>query len=1074
MVTRSENLRSKIEKARKSSQSGTIGGRETSRPSSSGGSSQPTQQISQPSITSNLRQDAQRVVGNVVRVERRNGNVTFVGQSGKRFTPSRLGLVRTGAISSSEFMGRTGLSSVPTVTKAGAVVSKIEPRTQAQKTRKTEIEPRTQAQKTRKTERQNRIRNLTARIKQQQTRKKKEPEFLRLKDTKKQIPATFKKRLDRVETLRLAQEKRFGKGVENINQFANFVTGGRGLPAEKRSALGRVAQSALTGILGWPLFLIKDVPIASAETMAVAESFIRKETRNSAVRRTIPTLIRTAKETFTSPEFYGGLIGGIAIAGISGGLSRPSVKTLSKIENSLKAKLSTSKNPLAKSNFKRAINSVKKMKKNAQLMKKIDSKIRNAKRGKTKISKKEIRNAKRGKTKISKKEKQSQRQLRKEVRKNAKARKRLLKGKTTVPKSKRVIKISLKKGSKISKTIRFVKRKLRSINKKAKRLDKRIEGAINGATNKIVKNFKKLDKIQQKQALQIINAFEKINKPTIRNVKLLISKVNKIFKKTIKTVKKKLPKTIKTVKKKLPVRLKIKKVFKTRKTKIGSRLKEARKGAKARKRLLEGKTTVPKSKRVLRIELKKSSKISKTIRFVKRKLQSINDKAKRLDKRIERAINGATSKMGKNFKKLDKIQQKQALQIINAFEKINKPTIRNVKLLISKVNKIFRKVGKTIKKKSPFKIKISREQPKRTLERIRIKKSSKTRPRKSQRGLGRSKLRKIKRKVIIKKEGIIKQKQSNNNLIRNSKKLLEDGRKLAKQKASQQKQKSLENKYKEIKIVKKDIKEAKRNTKRNPFGSKEKLAELDRLNRADNIASNAQKSVQQTGQQTIQLLEKTISKISRAVNKAKQIRKNTASKIKSKLNAIKNSLSKQRTFAGKIGLSKMVTRLASQMIVANNLIAKVNAKSGAGQRQKTGIITKPKDKTGQKRKTVQEQKKDEIKDEIIDTKIIPAQRIDTLSKVKQLQIIGAVLASLAVAQAFRVNGRRVAKKQTRLRGGIASARKWIFNRLQKKRRAFTPDIYSLLFGIRAKKGQRIQLLRKGRVFTGLERRAITR
>ncbi len=166
----------------------------------------------------------------------------------------------------------------------------------------------------------------------------------------------------------------------------------------------------------------------------------------------------------------------------------------------------------------------------------------------------------------------------------------------------------------------------------------------------------------------------------------------------------------------------------------------------------------------------------------------------------------------------------------------------------------------------------------------------------------------------------------------------------------------------------------------------------------------------------------------------------------------------------------MVTRLASQMIVANNLIAKVNAKSGAGQRQKTGIITKPKDKTGQKRKTVQEQKKDEI----IDTKIIPAQRIDTLSKVKQLQIIGAVLASLAVAQAFRVNGRRVAKKQTRLRGGIASARKWIFNRLQKKRRAFTPDIYSLLFGIRAKKGQRIQLLRKGRVFTGLERRAITR
>ena len=81
MVTRSENLRSKIEKARKSSQSGTIGGRETSRPSSSGGSSQPTQQISQPSITSNLRQDAQRVVGNVVRVERRNGNVTFVGQS---------------------------------------------------------------------------------------------------------------------------------------------------------------------------------------------------------------------------------------------------------------------------------------------------------------------------------------------------------------------------------------------------------------------------------------------------------------------------------------------------------------------------------------------------------------------------------------------------------------------------------------------------------------------------------------------------------------------------------------------------------------------------------------------------------------------------------------------------------------------------------------------------------------------------------------------------------------------------------------------------------------------------------
>ena len=87
------------------------GGAAAQRRSGGGSSSSTGQRIAQPTIPKELRATAQRVVGSISRVERRNGQITFVGVRGKRFTPSSERLRRTGAISEREFQARAGSGS---------------------------------------------------------------------------------------------------------------------------------------------------------------------------------------------------------------------------------------------------------------------------------------------------------------------------------------------------------------------------------------------------------------------------------------------------------------------------------------------------------------------------------------------------------------------------------------------------------------------------------------------------------------------------------------------------------------------------------------------------------------------------------------------------------------------------------------------------------------------------------------------------------------------------------------------------------------------------------------------------
>lgn len=162
--------------------------------------------------------------------------------------------------------------------------------------------------------------------------------------------------------------------------------------------------------------------------------------------------------------------------------------------------------------------------------------------------------------------------------------------------------------------------------------------------------------------------------------------------------------------------------------------------------------------------------------------------------------------------------------------------------------------------------------------------------------------------------------------------------------------------------------------------------------------------------------------------------------------------------SGYVGPS--IITVASGVISAKS-IAAARAKSAQKGRPKSKI--RPAAKT--KRKTTQPVKEKTVQ--------VPEQgiRLDTKPKTTQLKIITALVSSLAAADAFKLRGKTVPKKQTRLRGGIGKAATFIYNKLKNKKRAYTPDVYSLVFGIKAKPKEKITLLKKGRVFTGLERRS---
>lgn len=257
--------------------------------------------------------------------------------------------------------------------------------------------------------------------------------------------------------------------------------------------------------------------------------------------------------------------------------------------------------------------------------------------------------------------------------------------------------------------------------------------------------------------------------------------------------------------------------------------------------------------------------------------------------------------------------------------------------------------------------------------------------------------------------------------------------------------------FDQVKSSRKKIKDAKVRVKKSPFSPKKRMQELSRLNRADNAAKSTQSQIQKQGQKQLLLLKPA---------KLKALRGKSRSRIKVEVTKLKQ----KAQLASKINLKSLSKSLQRQGLVIANLFRQVQrvARKGQVQAQKTsarlglGRVTKSKTKVITKQVPIT----------ITGTQLSTAQQ--------QAQAIRKVLAQLAGTIAVLTPTGRRLLIAGRLGGGLRKNFKFIRRKLARKRFVFTPDIYSVIFGIKVKRGQRFKLLKRGRIFTGAERRPIVK
>jgi hypothetical protein len=91
------------------------------------------------------------------------------------------------------------------------------------------------------------------------------------------------------------------------------------------------------------------------------------------------------------------------------------------------------------------------------------------------------------------------------------------------------------------------------------------------------------------------------------------------------------------------------------------------------------------------------------------------------------------------------------------------------------------------------------------------------------------------------------------------------------------------------------------------------------------------------------------------------------------------------------------------------------------------------------------------------------------------QSLAYALTGLALTTGFiRYGGGRYAIPPSIKQQGYRGLYRYIYNFIIKKQFVYVPDLYSIIFGIRARAGQRVQLLRKGRIYKGTELRPLIR
>ena len=184
--------------------------------------------------------------------------------------------------------------------------------------------------------------------------------------------------------------------------------------------------------------------------------------------------------------------------------------------------------------------------------------------------------------------------------------------------------------------------------------------------------------------------------------------------------------------------------------------------------------------------------------------------------------------------------------------------------------------------------------------------------------------------------------------------------------------------------------------------------------------------------------------------------------------------SKTKSNSAKAIAAKQRVALAEVLVIFNSLVKVANRQNPTRQ------IVAP----------VQIMKPDAVVTPISKTDVIakpePDVKPKTVTIPKASQDIGQLPKPAQVAAITTFLATVAGTKFIQRRGGspigvsappVPFPRKWVnrFLRIVKKRRfTFIPDMYSILFNIRAKPGEKIKLLRRGRVFTGLEIRKLVR
>lgn len=287
-----------------------------------------------------------------------------------------------------------------------------------------------------------------------------------------------------------------------------------------------------------------------------------------------------------------------------------------------------------------------------------------------------------------------------------------------------------------------------------------------------------------------------------------------------------------------------------------------------------------------------------------------------------------------------------------------------------------------------------------------------------------------------------------------------------------------------------EMREAKR--LRNDYIKSQRMVTGIKLNKAAKNAAKLNKFLQQQkknipskgGEQILILKKPKIEKLTKKVGEIKKAKTPTQAKkaykevvrdtggVKQQLQLIlkKPKVKTNPRLTGKI-YAQLAAATAIVGLAKNTLASKFRRRPGSSISPVSQ--SKPKGKQG-----TSTESKEKIIEKITEKTItIPGTTIllagATAAAVQQ--IINNIVNKVGDTRYIQLTrgGGIIDTKQSNPRRGI-SLKNYLFKKIHNKRKIYLPDMYSLIFGVRAKKGQRVRLLKPGRLYTGAELRPLVR